>query len=83
MAQSRNNPVSSHNQIRLHKIELPSFSENCKNWYIFSDTFEKLINANPCLSKIQKFHYLRSLLGSEATEIRKSFEVTTENYTEA
>ncbi|GAB1860475.1 hypothetical protein CAJAP_01554 [Camponotus japonicus] len=79
--QSRNNLVSS--QIRLPKIELPSFPGNCEDWYTFYDTFEKLINANPGLSEIQKFHYLRSSLGDEAAEVIKAFEITTENYIEA
>lgn len=81
MPQPRNNHTSS--QLRLLKIELPSFSGIAEDWYTFYDTFDKLINANPDLSEIQKFHYLRSSLKGDAAEIIKAFEVTTENYNEA
>lgn len=79
--QPRNNYMVS--QLRLSKIELPSFSGKVEDWYSFYDTFEKLINANSGLSAIQKFHYLRSSLKCEAAEVIKAFEITTENYREA
>ncbi|XP_011858081.1 PREDICTED: uncharacterized protein LOC105555666 [Vollenhovia emeryi] len=79
--QSRNNPVST--QLRLPKIELPSFSGEYEDWYSFYDTFEKLINANPDLPAIQKFHYLKSAVHGPAAELLKSFEITTEHYSEA
>ncbi|XP_067216970.1 uncharacterized protein [Linepithema humile] len=81
VAQLHNNPMSS--QLRLPKIELPSFTGNSEDWYTFYDSFEKLINSNPHLSEIQKFHYLRSSLKGEAAEVIKAFEITTENYKEA
>lgn len=81
LLQSRDNFISS--RIRLSKIELPSFSGNSEDWYAFYHTFEKLINRNSDLSEIQKFHYLRLSLKSEAAEVIKAFEITTENYIEA
>ncbi|XP_011858863.1 PREDICTED: uncharacterized protein LOC105556386 [Vollenhovia emeryi] len=79
--QPRNNPAST--QLRLPKIELPSFSGEYEDWYSFHDTFEKLINANPDLPAIQKFHYLKSAVHGPAAELLKSFEITTEHYDEA
>lgn len=75
--------LHTHSQLRLPKIELPSFSGNCEDWYAFYDTFEKLINSNSDLSEVQKFHYLRSSLKDDAAEVIKAFEITIENYKEA
>jgi len=70
-------------QIRLPKIKLPAFSGNCEIGIPFTTHSFKMINANPDLSKIQKFHYLRSSLKGEAAEVIKAFEITTYNYDEA
>ncbi|XP_039315197.1 uncharacterized protein LOC120359860 [Solenopsis invicta] len=78
--------TSQHNSdsnIRLPKIQLPTFSGSYEEWYTFHDSFDKLIHANEKLSSIQKFHYLRSSLKDKAAEVIKSFDITTDNYAEA
>ncbi|XP_011878981.1 PREDICTED: uncharacterized protein LOC105568157 [Vollenhovia emeryi] len=77
----QNNSESAH--IRLPKIQLPIFSGSYEEWYTFHDSFEKLIHSNANLSSIQKFHYLRSSLKDKAAEVVRSFDITTDNYTEA
>ncbi|XP_018398721.1 PREDICTED: uncharacterized protein LOC108776532, partial [Cyphomyrmex costatus] len=70
-------------QIRLPKIQLPTFSGAYEDWYTFYDSFDKLIHTNDKLSSIQKFHYLRSSLKDEAANVIKSFDITASNYDEA
>ncbi|XP_018306980.1 uncharacterized protein, partial [Mycetomoellerius zeteki] len=70
-------------QIRLPKIQLPTFSGAYDDWCTFHDSFDKLIHANERLSAIQKFHYLRSSLKDKAAEVVKSFDITENNYNEA
>ncbi|XP_067205332.1 uncharacterized protein [Linepithema humile] len=78
---TQQNNVESH--IRLPKIQLPNFSGSYKDWYTFHDSFQKLIHTNENLSAIQKFHYLRSSLKDKTAEVIKSFDITTDNCTEA
>ncbi|KYN09793.1 hypothetical protein ALC57_18086 [Trachymyrmex cornetzi] len=70
-------------QIRLPKIQLPTFTGAYEDWYTFYDSFDKLIHTNEKLSSIQKFHYLRSSLKDEAANVIKSFDITASNYNEA
>ncbi|XP_018374037.1 PREDICTED: uncharacterized protein LOC108768190, partial [Trachymyrmex cornetzi] len=70
-------------QIKLPRIQLPVFSGAYEDWCTFHDLFDKLIHANANLSATQKFHYLRSSLKDKAAEIIKSFDITTDNYSEA
>jgi len=71
------------NNLRLPKIDLPSFSGSFEEWYLFYDTFQSLIHNNQAISGIQKFHYLKSALKGEAAEVVQSLEITTNNYLEA
>lgn len=70
-------------RIKLPKIELLILTGSCEEWYSYHDTFEKLIHENDNLTKIEKFHYLRSALKDKAAEVIKSIETTTDNYNEA
>ena len=70
-------------QIRLPKIELPTFSGSYEEWCTFNDTFLSLIHNNSQLSNIQKFHYLKSALKGNAASVIHSFEITSKNYKES
>lgn len=69
--------------LRLPKIDLPSFSGTYEEWYPFHDMFHSLIHRDLSITEIQKFHYLKSSLKGEAAEIIQSLEVSSENYNEA
>lgn len=69
--------------IRLPKIDLPSFSGIYEEWYPFHDTFHSLIHRDLSITDIQKFHYLKSSLKGEAAEVIQSLEISSENYNEA
>ncbi|XP_018401738.1 PREDICTED: uncharacterized protein LOC108778911 [Cyphomyrmex costatus] len=79
-AAPRNNTES---QIKLPRIQLPTFSGAYEDWCTFHDSFDNLIHNNASLSAIQKFHYLRSSLKDKAAEVIKAFDITVDNYTEA
>lgn len=71
------------NQIRLPKIELPTFSGSYKDWHPFYDIFNSLIHANASLNNIQKFHYLKSAVKGEAAETIASLEISDVQYEDA
>lgn len=66
--------------VRLPKIDLPKFSGDYLQWPHFFDTFNNLIHEDSNLSKIQKFHYLKSVLVGKAADIVHSLEVSESNY---
>lgn len=73
----------SNNDVRLPKVELPSFNGSYDSWSRFRDTFESLVHNNTRLSDIQKFHYLLSSVRDEAAEILESVEIAAANYEDA
>ena len=75
-------PVQEH-QNRLPPIALPKFDGQVCNWYSFQDTFKSLIHSDPNLDTIRKFHYLKSCLVGEASNIIQSIPVTGNNYLDA
>lgn len=66
--------------IKLPQIRLPTFNGNYLNWLEFRDTFESLINNDIKIGAVQKFHYLRSSLQSNAAELINSIEFSAANY---
>lgn len=74
---------SYHSHVRLPKIDLPTFSGSYEDWYPFYDVSNSLIHSNNNLNDIQRFHYLKSSLKSEAAEIIESLEISGANYTDA
>lgn len=67
-------------KVRLPKINLPTFTGSYEEWYNFYDTFNSLIHSNNSIQPIEKFHYLKSSLKSDAAEILHSLELTASNY---
>ncbi|XP_062527227.1 uncharacterized protein LOC134199734 [Bombyx mori] len=66
--------------INLPTINLPSFDGNYLKWLEFRDTFRSMVNENESIPKINKFHYLRSVLEGSAAVVIKSIEFSSENY---
>lgn len=70
-------------QVKLSRIELPTFNGKYEDWHSFFDMFNSLIHSNREISDTQKFHYLRSSLKSDAAEIVSSLEISGSNYADA
>lgn len=76
-------PTRSEIQVKLPRIQLPTFSGNYDDWLPFHDMFTSLVHDNETLSKIQKLHYLKSSLSGEAELLLKHILVTEANYKQA
>ena len=65
-------PLSNSNvrnqKVMLPKIQLPNFDGNIVNWQTIWDQFESAVDTQTCLSLIDKFSYLKSLLISTASD---------------
>lgn len=70
-------------QVKLPRIELPTFNGKYEDWHSFFDMFNSLIHSNREISDTQKFHYLRSSLKGDAAEIVSSLEISGSNYSDA
>lgn len=53
-------------EVKLPRIELPTFDGNYEEWTAFYDAFISLIHNNSNLSNVNKMHYLRSSLQGTA-----------------
>ncbi|XP_018407682.1 PREDICTED: uncharacterized protein LOC108783580 [Cyphomyrmex costatus] len=69
--------------LKLLKIDLPSFSGSYEEWYPFHDTFQSLIHRDRSITEIQKFHYLKAALKGKAAELIQSLEMSADNYEQA
>ena len=64
----------------LPKLILPTFSGDPLNWQTFWDSFKAAIHANPSLSRIQKFNYLKAQLQGDAARTIAGLPLTEMNY---
>lgn len=67
-------------QIRLPKIELPSFYEDITTFSTYYQMFPAVIHTSCELSDIEKFNYLISSLKGEELTLVQLLSVTTNNY---
>ena len=65
---------------RLPKLTLPTFSGDPLTWQTFWDSFNAAIHANPSLSGVQKFNYLKAQLQGDAARTIAGFPLTEMNY---
>jgi len=79
ITRSHESPESLTN-VRLLKLDLPSFSGKYDEWFPFSDIFNSVIHSNASLSNVQKFQYLRASLTGDAKNIVNSLEISNTNY---
>ena len=71
------------NRPKLPKLVLNNFRGDAAEWMTFWDSFESAVHKNPELSDIDKFIYLRSLLGRSALDAISGLSLTAANYAEA
>lgn len=55
-------------KVRLPKLTIKPFNGKLTAWTPFWDSFSSAIHANPDLSKVDKFNYLRSMVSHSALE---------------
>ena len=70
-------------QVRLPKLELPTFHGDPVNWPPFWDAFDAAVNKDEDLTDGQKFQYLRYYLSGEAKAALSGLLITDANYKEA
>lgn len=68
--------------MRLPRIDLPTFAGAYDDWRPFHDVFHSMIHENTALPIIQKMHYLKASLKGEASDVISSLELSAENYIE-
>lgn len=66
--------------VRLPKIDLPSFNGSYETWMCFYDSFKSMVYTKTNISSIEKLHYLRSCLKGEAATVIQSLETSEANY---
>lgn len=70
-------------QVKLPRIELPTFTGCYDDWPTFRDMFTSLVHNNTSLCNVQKLHYLKLSLVGEPKELLKHVSVTDVNYEQA
>lgn len=70
-------------QVRLPRIELPTYSGRYEEWPTFQDLFVSLVHNNTSLSDVQKLHYLKCSVAGEAEVLLRHICVTDSNYIQA
>lgn len=71
------------NNIKLPRVELPSFDGTFEGWQSFQDLVLATVDNNKTLSGAQKLQYLKSCVKGDPANIIKSFTVTESHYKEA
>jgi len=66
--------------MKLPKLDLPTFSGLYKDWTSFYDLFNASVHKNSSLSDSQKLHYLKTSLKADAQKVLTSVQITDANY---
>lgn len=66
--------------VRLPKLNLPTFSGKYEEWFPFFDSFNSIIHTNASISHVQRFQYLKGCLTGEASVVIDSMEISAANY---
>ncbi|KMQ83158.1 hypothetical protein RF55_20764, partial [Lasius niger] len=69
--------------VHLPRIDIPKFAGEITKWENFRDIFESLVASRTDLSNVQKLHYLKANLTSEASLILTNTQITDANYATA
>ena len=77
------NAASGNKHAKLPRLTLKSFLGDPGEWLTFWDSFESAVHENPELQNIDKFNYLKSLLGVSAAATIAGLPLTNDNYTAA
>lgn len=70
-------------QVKLPKLNMPTFDGNLDNWLSFRDSFNLIVHQNNQLEDIQKFQYLKSALTKDAAHVIDSLDLSATNYKNA
>ncbi|XP_029162870.1 uncharacterized protein LOC114934343 [Nylanderia fulva] len=65
---------------RFPRIELPAFDGSIHRWETFRDRFKSMIIDDPCLSNVERMHYLCSVLTGDASNALNHLAVTDDNF---
>lgn len=66
--------------LKLDSVQLETFNGRLEDWESFRDMFEYLVDKSRKMSKIMKFHQLRSHLKRTALDCIRGNQVTASNY---
>ena len=66
--------------VPLPKISIPTFSGLIDEWPEFNSLFNSLVHENLSLSNVEKFHYLKSFLSSDAASVISTYQLCGELY---
>ena len=66
--------------MKLPKIQLRKFNGNPMNFMSFLEKFESAVHSNSNLSEIEKFCYLKKLLGEKPSNAIKGLTLSATNY---
>ena len=72
--------VVKNTNVLLPKIEIKPFGGSLLEWHSFYDTFKSLVHDSDDLPMVQKFHFLRNSLISEAASVIASLNASEEGY---
>lgn len=70
------NPVN----IKLPRIQIPTFSGGYENYITFEDIFSKLVDDNPALSNTEKMYYLKTYVIGEPAKLIQHLSTVGNNY---
>jgi len=76
-------PIASNTDVRLSRIDLPTFDGNATKWHGFWDAFSPAIHHNHRIPVAEKFTRLRNLLSGRASRVVAGFSTTANNYQHA
>lgn len=66
--------------VKLPRINIPTFSGNYSEWTPFFDAFTSLVDSNITMSDVNKMHYLRNSLSGSAFRVISRMAVSDANY---
>ncbi|KMQ87987.1 hypothetical protein RF55_12600, partial [Lasius niger] len=67
----------------LPRIQMPHFTGKYEDWPAFRDLFQSIIGRDGSLSEVEKLHYFKVSLKSDAEALIKNIPTTAENYQRA
>ncbi|GFX64126.1 uncharacterized protein TNCV_2090241 [Trichonephila clavipes] len=71
------------NSVRLPKLQIDKYFGDPCLWLEFWNKFQNSIDKNETLTKVDKFSYLKSLLGAVVSNVVKGFTLSDDNYDNA
>lgn len=70
-------------EVRLPKLELPTFDGNLEEWLSFRDLYVAAVHDNTGLTGAQKLQYLKASVKGDAAILLQSVSITNDNYEQA